>query len=114
VVFLVLSEAKEQSWYGVLAKAFGSSKSGAVLKPAAQSKSPVQSSAAAPSVFCDGCNQPASFATDTYFTASEFVTLVKKGLKPHQSVFFLTQVSGISREAFIAVLPDQITAISGC
>jgi hypothetical protein len=60
------------------------------------------------SVFCDCCNEAASFTTGTYYTASEFLTLLQKGLEPHSQVFFLTQVSGISREAFMTALPGEI------
>jgi hypothetical protein len=61
------------------------------------------------SVFCDCCNNAATFTTGTYYTAGEFLALLQKGLKPHSQVFFLAQVSGISREAFMAALPGEIS-----
>ena len=35
--------------------------------------------------------------------------MLQKGLAPHHSVFMLTTISGISREAFVAALPRQIS-----
>jgi hypothetical protein len=94
---------------GLLRKLFGSSKSERSPKSLAQSRPPVPSNAGDQSVFCDWCNSPASFVTGTYFTANEFLTLLQKRLKPHQSVFIVTQVSGISEEALVAALPGQVS-----
>jgi hypothetical protein len=92
---------------GLLQKLFGSSKS-EPSKTVAQSRPQAQSHGEQP-VYCDCCNSPASFATGTYFTANEFLALLQKGLEPHHSVFMLTAISGISREAFVAALPGQIS-----
>src|SRR5258708_7016705 len=81
-----------------------SSKRDSPSKRVTQSKATVQSGIGAQSVFCDHCNQQASFVTGTYFTANEFLTLLQKGLQPHQSVFIVTQLSGISKEALVATL----------
>ena len=93
---------------GFLKNLFGS-KSEAAPRPEAQSKPPVQSKPDDQSVFCDSCNQPASFATGTYFTASEFLTLLQKGLEPHRQVFTLLRQVGVSTEAFTAALPGEIS-----
>ena len=70
---------------------------------------PVQSKSEEQSVFCDYCNQPASFATGTYFTSSEFLTLLQKGLEPHRQAFTLLSQVGLSTEAFTTALPGEIT-----
>ena len=92
----------------LLQKLFGSSKS-EYSKPVSQSRPQAQCHVEAQPVYCDCCNSPASFATGTYFTANEFLTLLQKGLEPHHSVFMLTAISGISRGAFVAALPGQIS-----
>ena len=67
----------EEHPMGFWQKIFGSAKSSA---PKTGDQSTVISlQCSDPSVFCDGCNQPSSFAAGTYYTASEFITLVKKG-----------------------------------
>lgn len=95
---------------GILQKLFGSSKSDAPSKRQTQSRATVQSNIGSQSVYCDHCNQPASFVTGTYFTATEFLTLLRKGLQPHHSVFIVTQLCGISKEALVAALPGQISS----
>jgi hypothetical protein len=92
-------------WEKIFGSSKGSSGAKATAAPVTQKAMPTEQQ----SVYCDCCNQAASFATGTYYTASEFITLLEKGLEPHQSVFFLTQISGMSREALIAALPGQIS-----
>src|SRR5579863_3703390 len=93
----------------LLDRIFGKKHVAAVPVQRGRPDAPAETTIVKASVYCDCCNQAASFATGTYYTASEFITLLEKGLEPHQSVFFLMQISGMSREALIAALPGQIS-----
>jgi hypothetical protein len=59
---------------------------------------------------CDFCNEATSFRDGTYFTASEFVTLLRKGLELDLSMLCMATASGISKETLIASLPNEITS----
>jgi hypothetical protein len=59
---------------------------------------------------CDCCNNGTSFKAGTYYTASEFVTMLRKGLEPGQGMVNLGRASGISKETLLAALPNEISS----
>ena len=62
---------------------------------------------------CDCCNDVTSFDAGTYYTTSEFVEMLRKGLEPGQAMLYLAEVSGIERDTLLTALPNEIrTAFS--
>jgi hypothetical protein len=59
---------------------------------------------------CDCCNNATSFKAGTYYTGSEFVTLLRKGLEPGQGMINVAMASGISKETLLAALPNEISS----
>jgi hypothetical protein len=59
---------------------------------------------------CDCCNNETSFTAGTYYTASEFVTLLREGLEPGQGMITLAMVSGIPKGTLMAALPNEISS----
>ncbi len=62
------------------------------------------------SVLCDCCNKETSFKAGTYYTASEFVAMLRKGLEPGQGMVNFAMASGIARETLLAALPNEISS----
>ena len=59
---------------------------------------------------CDCCNKETSFKAGTYYTVSEFVTMLRKGLEPGQGMVNLAMASGIPKETLLAALPNEISS----
>jgi hypothetical protein len=59
---------------------------------------------------CDCCNKETSFQSGTYYTVSEFVAMLRKGLEPGQGMLNLGMASGIPKETMLAALPNEISS----